>query len=125
MVPSSFGPLGVPLGKHPGDQALGTACPVDFQLERLHTHLSWTAEHLASFEECREVNPDLARSELACLRDSVKQSHAHFDRLIDLLQAGYRPTFGNHLKKVMDLWRARYAPRLGDHRNDERGHNEE
>lgn len=86
----------------PGDHPLETCArfskmnAIDFHLERLDTFLRWNREHFATFEKCRESDPDNAERELEFLKDTVEQGYEHLARLTELLRAGYQPTLDDH-----------------------------
>lgn len=79
----------LPIGQHSSDPWKKDIDPIGFALDRLQTFLVWIEEHRAHYEKCRESDPESAKSELVNLKDSTDQAVKHFQRLKELLLAGY------------------------------------
>jgi hypothetical protein len=79
----------LPPGQHECDPARKDIDPVGFALSKVQTYLVWIEEHRASFEAYRDTNPADAENELHCLQDAANQAAAYFQRLKELLLAGY------------------------------------
>lgn len=79
------------VGQHPVDQATGGLEPIDYQIERLRTHLFWIEEHLATMESADPDSPQRS-DELINASASCRRAKQHLDRLTELLFMGRKPS---------------------------------
>src|ERR1019366_10068145 len=79
----------LPIGEHPVDPLKNSIDPIGYALKRLQTHLIWIDEHRAAFEKLRDSDPNNAKNELNCLKDSNEQAILHLQRLTELLMLGH------------------------------------
>jgi hypothetical protein len=80
----------IPPGNHPYDPKDEEIDPIGFSLGRIQTYLTWIEEHRASFEANRASDSAGAEKELRDLAYSTKKALRHFQRLVELLLAGYQ-----------------------------------
>lgn len=78
----------VDAGKHPNDPARPEIDVMLFAIERLKTHLVWTAEYLHEFEELKDRAGPEAQQKIKSLGESIVEAKIHLRRLAQLVLMG-------------------------------------